>query len=176
VSVLLRQPHGFEGSGSVRVVVDVDNFAVSQLGVNVEASVNLSSAYLSSGGYVNPNDDAVAFRDHLVSLEAMLVPGFEPLVPVPHGSLDAVQATAVLVDRKPLDFWMEGGSERGGVVLEGPEPTSDHRVLHPHVLLRHRPRSIAQRKVRRLLVGVAGRMIVPTNQTGGHRSNGPAPA
>src|SRR4051812_21654682 len=33
---------------------------------------------------------------------------------------------------------MEGGSERGSVVFEGPEQTSDHLVLDPHVLLRHR--------------------------------------
>ena len=133
-----EQAGGFEGSGPVRVVVDVDDLVVPQLEVGVEANVNLGPADLSSGRYVDRDDDAVAFRNHLVHLEPMLVPGFEPLIPVPQGSLDAVQAPAVFVNREPLDFWMEGVSERGSVVLEGPEPTSDHRVLDSHVLLRHR--------------------------------------
>jgi hypothetical protein len=126
------------------MVVDVDDFVVSQLDVGVEANVNLGSADLSSGGYVDVNDDAVAFRGHLVHLEAMLVPGFEPLIPIPQGSLDAIQAPPIFVNREPLDFWMEAVSERGSVVLEGPEPTSDHIVPDSHVLLRHRPRSIPQ--------------------------------
>ena len=38
MSVLLRQPHGFEGFGPVRrMVVDVDDLAVAQLDVRVRS-------------------------------------------------------------------------------------------------------------------------------------------
>src|SRR5215210_4324156 len=135
------QPHGFEGGLPVPVVIDVGDLAVPHLELSVEANVNLDAAGLAAGRYVDGHHDVFALLGNLLPIESMRIPGVEPLVPVAHSSLDAEIGRVVLLDRIPLDLRMEGVPERFGVVLEGPEPPSQHfDVLGRHRLLPAAPR------------------------------------
>src|SRR5438067_886062 len=79
---LLLQPCSFEGCRSVRVVEDVDDPVVPNLGVRVDANVGLDSTGLTLGRYADRGDDAIALLDHLLQIDAVLVPGVEPLIPI----------------------------------------------------------------------------------------------
>jgi hypothetical protein len=50
--------------------------------------------------------------------QLMLVPGIEPLIPVPQSRIDATGGRAVFLDRIPLDLGMKGSAEGVVLVLE----------------------------------------------------------
>src|SRR4051794_30033824 len=78
VSVLLRQPHGFEGFGSLGVLAHSPHPAVAQLEYVREPLVHLyaaSSAVTMHGK--GGEDHALAGFDHLVNVYLELVPSFE---------------------------------------------------------------------------------------------------
>src|SRR5215211_8633514 len=93
------------------MVIDVGDLAIPHLELCVEAHVCLDATRPTSGLDVNQRDHGVAFLDYVLQLKPVLVPGVEPLIPVPQRCLDAVDGRPVLLDRIPLDLRMENGPE-----------------------------------------------------------------
>ena len=92
---------------------------------------------------MDSGNNVVAIFDHFLQVELVLIPGVEPLIPVPQGGLDAVCGRPVLLDRIPLDLWVKDSPEGVVVVLEGRDKVPDCLVPDLHLLLRHPLRSIS---------------------------------
>jgi hypothetical protein len=145
VSVLLRQPHGFEGLRLAHVDLPMDDQPVPE---RVDMRV-LPQRQLDPGGatahpLVKEHDDAVPGIHQLI-LKLDGLPGAEPLSPEPahgHGPVvDATDARYLKFGGVPFDIGMQEASAEVSVTSnEGFEG----RAYALHVLLRHRPRSIPQ--------------------------------
>ena len=148
MSVLLRQPHGFEGLGRIHVDMPSDDPPPSKLPNVRDRFVDLHIALLAVAACLNDGHDVITAVDEAHG-DVVDVP--EDLEYLPPAAREAV----VTVERSlgseegcalpDLDAWIEelqklwiGQAFRPGEKL----------VVEPgnrlHVLLRHRPRSIPQ--------------------------------
>ena len=146
MSVLLRQPHGFEGLGAVTVFPRLGDLPTSQR-KNVELVLFEGNATgPSATGEVNADDDSVAGVDELLWLHLKLSE-LEDLREVLHAGIAAAMRSAPerivrsvpphRVRIRQLDHGLEIAP------IERVQAAA-HKL---NVLLRHRPRSIAPTSV-----------------------------
>src|SRR4051794_13770221 len=141
VSVLLRQPHGFEGLRLVVVVVDPRDLAVSESGDDGVLALDANATSAPSGPHNDERNDLIArvneaLKLHRVALEG-LAPVRQPLGVPGEAVIGARILDVVVVD---LNLTVDDIPKRPtGPVEMVMESAGDFDVL-----LRHRPRSIPQ--------------------------------
>jgi hypothetical protein len=143
VSVLLRQPGGFEGFGVIDEVLPAGDPAVSkcqQVGVRL---FHFDAAAAATPSQAEGDDDRISRSVRLDDLRVMRLPGsHESLSPLPQLSVAA----------KGTRLGNLGAKDHLSVVIEEAQERIDvafvprlHEAVHDlHVLLRHRRRSIPQ--------------------------------
>src|SRR2546429_8298214 len=96
---LLGESCGLESIGSLLMLVQVDDLAVSHLEVYVEAKVNLDSTSPTATDQVHGRHHIVVSSiEHLLDVHAVLGPRVEPAVPDPHGTVEAVGGCVVVLN------------------------------------------------------------------------------
>jgi hypothetical protein len=143
VSVSLRQPHGFEGFGSVTVLARFGDLSVSQSEYMELVLFEGGAAGPAATDQVNSDDNAVARIDELLRLRLKLSV-LEDLRKMLHTGVAAAMRSGPPRIVRPIP--PHGG--RIGQLNHCREVASVERIkplAHQlHVLLRHRPRSIPQ--------------------------------
>src|SRR5215213_5928849 len=146
VSVLLREAHGFEGPLRISESPEVDDLSLAEPINPTHWRVRLHAAGLASVSKSSDRYYEVSDVEHAVHgcLER-----FECFINIPHVLAHAVVSVigAALGDHGyralPLDGRMTQLKEE---IEVAPAKRSSNLPDHVHVLLRHRPRSIAQRR------------------------------
>jgi hypothetical protein len=163
LSVLFRQPHGFEGFPQVEVVVTSPDQSIAQGHHDAHPRAYLDSAALPLEGTIHDGDDPVRTGiDQLGDRDYVVPGGLQELVP----GFRSAQVPPVRLGRKggrPLHFAMHethqclGLRRKGARLIRGRVGVGLLPICLPdlglgleeaphdlHVLLRHRPRSIPQ--------------------------------
>jgi hypothetical protein len=144
VSVLLREPYGFEGLSAIQVRAPLDHFAVMQRQYMAHRGIDVYTAAASRASVSREHKDTIATHlDELLRYRLEVVEGRMHLAnraQHPFAAVIAALATTDLVRLVPDDFGIKD-------VEFGPSAAVEPLVEPPHdlhVLLRHRPRSIPQ--------------------------------
>src|SRR5512133_3952618 len=133
---LTRHAGPFEGLAPVRVLVEVDDLAVAQFEVLVDAEIDLHPASHASAGQVQAGHDAIRAVLHLLDIDLMTLPVLEPAPPDTDGGLMTPGQDMPLLDRIPLDARIQHAEKGLLVMLEGLNGSEhDRDVLLRHALL-----------------------------------------
>jgi hypothetical protein len=157
VSVLLRQPNGFEGIASVGIEGRLCDLAVAHGPYGCTHHADLDSHPSSSSVVADQDDNVVTRINHLLYIGAIALPRVEPVKPrspetVKPRVSDSLSGRPVLDDclevlvEQRRNGLRQGGS-RSFITKQAHQVSIAAREKAPdkfHVLLRHRPRSIPQ--------------------------------
>ena len=142
MSILLRQPHGFEGLRSVGNFLEPDDFPLAVSDEEGRRNLDVDTTALASKSQLSECNDAVTYVPHVVIGR---VKHLEALGIVREELSQAFMAAIGALDRCPLGYELPVFGE---AIDPRIEVASMQRFegLHEelHVLLRHRPRSIPQ--------------------------------
>ena len=146
MSVLLGQPHGFEALARVVVGVPLDGFSFLEAPNDRGEQFDRHGAALDRGFQPGDGDHSLPCLDELLMVDADCLKGREPVreeasdacVTSEAGSSDYVREAT---DELDFDLGMRRFHEAFDVALV---VSATGSLNHVDVLLRHRPRSIAQ--------------------------------